>query len=99
KKVSLTSQKDEIGQIAAALEQLRHEGLRARAAEAERLKEQEREAERARVIEQVARNFDASISDALNHNLEISQSVSGAANVLQTTAENVSQQSDYVNQS
>lgn len=99
KKVSLTTQKDEIGQIAAALEQLRLEGLKAQTANAERLKEQEREAERARIIEQVARDFDASISDALNHNLEISQSVNGAANVLQTTAENVSRQSDYVNQS
>src|SRR5690554_996925 len=99
KKVSLTTQKDEIGQIAAALEQLRLEGLKAQTANAERLKEQEREAERARIIEQVARDFDASISDALNHNLEISQSVNGAANVLQTTAENVSRQSDYVNPS
>src|SRR5699024_2641257 len=93
KEIALKSQKDEIGQIGAALDNLREEGLKARAAEAERLKEQEKEAERARVIERVAQDFDTSISEALSQNQEISQSVNKAANVLQTTAENVNQQS------
>lgn len=99
KEIVLKGKKDEIGEIASALENLRKEGLKARQAEQERMREQEVRARRGQHIEQIIRQFNESFSNALDQALKISREVNVGARQLHEAAEKVRTQSEFVDQS
>lgn len=96
--VTLRDRKDEVGSIARALEELRQEGLRARAAEEERRKEQEKQLERAQMIARLTSDFDAAVSASLDTTVEIAAAVNESATRLHETSDGVLRQSEMVDQ-